>query len=83
MQELLIILAKEMPESILLQKLKDAIDAYSENKNPETKHTLDFHIMLAIYAMLTKEETVEETIGNMKDVKEFKEFQELKKEAGL
>lgn len=83
MIELMIFLAKSMPEEQLLGKLKSCIEAYERQPTPENKHELKFNLMLANHKLMTEDESMEESIHKAEEVKDFHDFQAAKKEMGI
>jgi hypothetical protein len=78
MLEQLILLASIMPEDFLLDQLTEYLQNYRSNPTEETKKNLRMHLLMV--EMKLKEDSVEDSLKTVEEVRKFKEMQNLTKD---
>jgi len=78
MLEQLILLASIMPEDFLLDQLTENLQNYRSNPTEETKK--NFRISILMVEMKLKEDSLEESLKTVEEVRKFKEMQNLTKD---
>jgi len=65
MKDLMLLLAKEMPEDMLVKELMKAVNEYSENPNEDTKRSLAMFAMMISLRFSTEDKGTLEIIEDM------------------